>query len=89
MFLRTEVRFLFRKTNIGSDMTGRFSILYYPHWYTKKVKNTSALYHPGYTDYRLKMELIGTRNWYQKPIPLNSCPLYNITANGRGGLETH
>ena len=33
------------KHRIGSDWT--FSILYYPHRWTKKVESTSSLYHPG------------------------------------------
>ena len=48
--------FPLRKITIGSDWT--FSILYYPLCQTKKVENTSTLYHPG----------CGS-NWNRKLVP--------------------
>ncbi len=51
-------RFPLRKKRIGSDRTGLFSILYYPHRQTKKVESTLTLYHM----------IIGS-NWNRKLVP--------------------
>ena len=53
-----KANFPLRKITVGSDRTGLFSILYYPHHQTKKVENTSTLYH----------RIIGS-NWNRKLVP--------------------
>ena len=47
-FIHTEGRFPLRKISIGSDQTGLFSILCYPHRRNKKVEIISNLYYPGW-----------------------------------------
>ncbi len=56
--LWSKGRFSPWKISIGSDRTGLFSILYYPHRRTKKVQNTSTFYH----------RITGS-NWNRKLVP--------------------
>ncbi len=57
-FYSSKGRFPLRKISIGSDQTGLFFILYYPHRWMKKVENTTTLYR----------KIIGS-NWNRKLIP--------------------
>ena len=49
---------------MGSDWTGLFSILYYPHRRTKKVENISPVCHPGHGS----QVQTGTENWDRNPM---------------------
>ena len=68
---------------------GPFSILYYPHCWTKKVENTSTLYRPGCGS----QVQTGTENCYRKPmlgfnfVPIRSDPMFIFLSGNRPTIQ--